>query len=108
VFILLTNKKQYIGAFTSENNKEDGSFATGPLEGDHFILEYFEPKKVIGLGEIEIESVIHAYRPIFVTSKKKLLEEEDNEKKMEDQVYVISMLFVPLEINGEIKLEVLQ
>lgn len=52
-------------------------FATGPLEGDEFILEYFEPKNLKGIGKIEIESIVHAYRPIFVTKK---LENEDEEK----------------------------
>jgi hypothetical protein len=55
----------YLGAFTHVNNKEDGVFATGPLSGDSFILEYYEPKEVVGQGVLELESVVHGYRNLF-------------------------------------------
>eukprot|EP01080_Neovahlkampfia_damariscottae_P008166 gene8166-12626_t len=60
-----------IGAFTSENVKEDGVFATGPLEGDSFTIEYYEPKEVQGLGVMELEKVVHAYRNFFGKQQEK-------------------------------------
>jgi len=30
-----------------------------------FTIEYFEPKHSIGLGEIKLKHVVHAYRPVF-------------------------------------------
>jgi hypothetical protein len=57
--------QRYIGAFTSANNKEDGIFATGPLLGDSMIVEYYEPSDVVGLGELEIESIVHGYKNVF-------------------------------------------
>jgi hypothetical protein len=59
------NSQRYIGAFSSANNKEDGKLTTGPLLGDSFVVEYFEPSAVAGLGEIEIESVVHGYKNVF-------------------------------------------
>lgn len=61
----LYSEKEMIGAFTTKNNKQDFAFATGPLHGDVFTLEYFEPKEALSVGEIEIEEVSHAYRNLF-------------------------------------------
>jgi hypothetical protein len=61
------NSRKTIGAFTTLNNKEDGVFATRPIEGDSFTVEYFEPTEFAGLGEIEIDGVSHAYRNLFGT-----------------------------------------
>jgi lysyl endopeptidase len=54
----------YIGAFNHKNNpNKNDVFSTGPLPGDTFTLEYFEPKS--GKGELELENVMHAYRNFF-------------------------------------------
>jgi len=68
--VVSTTEEAYLGAFTALNNKEDLQMATGPLAGDSFILEYFEPKEVIGAGVIELESVVHAYRNFFGKGEK--------------------------------------
>jgi lysyl endopeptidase len=61
----------YIGAFNERNNPANGEvFATGPLSGDSFTLEYFEPKSVSGKGELQIENVMHAYRNYFGEEEK--------------------------------------
>jgi len=44
--------------------------ATGPLSGDSFILEYFEPSSVLGQGILELDSVVHAYRNLFGAEEK--------------------------------------
>ncbi|HIF28258.1 MAG TPA: serine protease, partial [Candidatus Marinimicrobia bacterium] len=54
-----------LGAFTNENNKPHETFSTSPTKGDITILEYFEPYNVSFPGEIQVNSVVHAYRDIF-------------------------------------------
>ena len=73
-FILPEGSKLYIydaemitvlGAFTHANNKPHETFSTSPTKGDVTILEYFEPGNAAFPGEIQINSVVHAYRDIF-------------------------------------------
>ena len=64
-FVYSENKSYVIGAFTEENNKDDGIFATQPVPGDHIILEYIEPAEVLGQGRVRLWKVIHAYRNLF-------------------------------------------
>ncbi|MDP6685261.1 MAG: T9SS type A sorting domain-containing protein [Candidatus Marinimicrobia bacterium] len=64
-FVYSEDKSYVIGAFTEENNKEDGVFATQPVPGDRIILEYVEPAEVEGQGRIRLWRVIHAYRNLF-------------------------------------------
>jgi len=65
------SKTPYIGAFTEKNNPSNGEvFATGPISGDRFTVEYFEPKSVLGKGDFEIENVMHAYRNYFGEEEK--------------------------------------
>ncbi len=54
-----------LGAFTSDNNKESGMFATSPVKGDVSILEYYEPADVRGWGIVQISRIVHAYRNLF-------------------------------------------
>lgn len=55
-------KTEIIGAFTHKNNSPTGYYATGLIHGESCILEYFEPKSVIGKGRISLNEVGHAYR----------------------------------------------
>lgn len=52
------------GAYTSENNLADGTFATYPLMGSKIFIEYYEPLNSIHLGEISLKTVTHAYRDV--------------------------------------------
>jgi hypothetical protein len=65
LFIYNDNYEYVIGAFTSRNNKLDGTFATQPVPGDAATLEYMEPEAVAGQGVISIMRVVHAYRNVF-------------------------------------------
>lgn len=60
-FIYNEDKTEILGAFTPElcNNK-DNVFATGLVQGDTIILEYYEPESANGV--IHINKVIHGYR----------------------------------------------
>lgn len=58
------DKSEVIGAFTSKNNKDYKTFATGVVHGETAIIEYFEPDFVSGQGRISIEKIAHYYRGI--------------------------------------------
>ncbi len=65
MFVYNADKSMVIGAFTNFNNKDHGKFSTDVVQGDHIILEYFEPAAVTGMGRIEVSKVIHAYYNVF-------------------------------------------
>jgi len=65
LYIWNSDRTDFIGAFTSQNNKEWGSFAVGVVHGDQVILEYHEPYKKRGQGALNIGTVIHGYRSIL-------------------------------------------
>lgn len=59
LFLYDKNREQILGAFTSKNNKESGSFSAGPIKGDEFYIEYFEPKDVEFNGVLSISRIAH-------------------------------------------------
>lgn len=67
LFIYSNDKKNVIGAFTSENNKgtqgNPAGFATGLVYGKDITLEYVEPKGISG-GVISIANIVIGYRYI--------------------------------------------
>jgi len=64
LFIYSPDKKQLIGAFTSQNNHSSGLFATEYVIGDQLIIEYEEPLAAQGQGHFNISEILHAYRNI--------------------------------------------
>lgn len=52
--------KEVAGAFTAENNKDNGQFAVRPLSGDSITFEYNGPKHPD--LRLTVEKVIHVYR----------------------------------------------
>ncbi len=71
LFIYPEDRSYFIGAFTSKNNQENGSFATELIPGESLILEYFEPATAIGHSHISVSEVAYAYRGISAPSKNK-------------------------------------
>ena len=65
LFVYDKERESTLGAFTHKNNKSHETFSTSPTKGDVTILEYYEPHGVDFPGEIQINSVVHAYRDIF-------------------------------------------
>lgn len=67
-FIYTPDKKNSLGAFTSANNKEGArgqrGFATGLLDGDSIVLEYYQPKEVKDDAILSISAVVHGYRKV--------------------------------------------
>jgi lysyl endopeptidase len=68
LYIYNENKTDQMGAFTTINNKPHGKFATGNLNGNAIVLEYYEPNAVAGQGIISISHVGHAYRHVPLAS----------------------------------------
>jgi hypothetical protein len=62
LFLYNSDRSYMLGAFTDYNNQEDGYFATSLVPGDSVIVEYYEPTGVEFHGELNIETVTHAYR----------------------------------------------
>jgi hypothetical protein len=65
LFIYNDDHSHHIGAFTSSNNQDGGSYATELVFGDAVTLEYFEPAHSTGLGRINVSQVGHAYRYVL-------------------------------------------
>lgn len=58
--------KKIIGPFGFEDNLPTHKFITGFLPGEEAILEYYEPKSVLGQGKLQINRIDHAYRSDFL------------------------------------------
>ena len=58
LFLYSKDKKQYMGGFTSINNKGDSinlkGFATGIIQGSNVILEYYQPAHISQTAIISI------------------------------------------------------
>ncbi|UCD64189.1 MAG: trypsin-like peptidase domain-containing protein [Candidatus Zixiibacteriota bacterium] len=64
-FVYSKDTSTVLGAFTRDNNKPHGQFATAPVRGDVCVLEYYLPPGADEVGEIKVERVVHGYRNIF-------------------------------------------
>ena len=64
LFIYSPDQKQQIGAYTSFNNPSTGLFATEYITGASLIIEYIEPKEVVGEGRFTLNQILHAYTGI--------------------------------------------
>ncbi|MDD4848240.1 MAG: T9SS type A sorting domain-containing protein [Bacteroidales bacterium] len=64
MFFYNANKKQVLGAFTSQHNRENGYFATEQIEGESIFIEYFEPNTVTEKSRFHIESVGYFYKEL--------------------------------------------
>ena len=61
-YLYSSDKKDIRGAFTSENNRIDNSFAVYLIKGESVVLEYYQPNITTELPKIEIERVLHGYK----------------------------------------------
>ncbi len=81
--IFSEDKSQVIGAYTSRNNNEEHVFGTELILGESMIIEYFEPKEVVGQGELNIEYVAHGYRSLSLYAEN-LVEDYIEERGYDD------------------------
>lgn len=61
LYLYNDDKTDLLGAYTSENNNENG-LGTWFVMGDKLWLEYYEPASAKQLGILEISKVVHGYR----------------------------------------------
>ncbi|PLX07178.1 MAG: hypothetical protein C0596_12355, partial [Marinilabiliales bacterium] len=65
MFFYNENRKQVIGAFTHNNNKDNGTFATEMVQGETIYIEYYEPKLKRGESNFHIASVGYFYKELY-------------------------------------------
>ncbi len=65
LFVYSEDREMVTGAFTENNNKESGLFATAPVKGGDITVEYYEPSDVRDQGHFTITRIVHAYKDIF-------------------------------------------
>lgn len=58
------DRTDLLGAYTHTQNSEEMIFGSWLIEGEHVFVEYFEPKEVIGQGDLNISQVVHGYRSV--------------------------------------------
>ncbi|MDP4186320.1 MAG: trypsin-like peptidase domain-containing protein, partial [Bacteroidota bacterium] len=73
LFIYTPDRSTILGAFTSENNRQDQVFSTVPLPGDAIILEYEEPKSVSSERILQIRTVNHDFKGTFADAGRRPL-----------------------------------
>ena len=55
-----------LGAYTDLNNRPEKVLGTELVHGSEIVVEYFEPAKVAGQGELVIGMIVHGYRSLDV------------------------------------------
>lgn len=55
------NSSFKLGAYTSQNNNEDGRFFTSIFPENEMVIEYFEPTMTAYPGEVIIDTIIHLF-----------------------------------------------
>jgi len=66
MFLYPADRSHFFGPALNEDCNDHGKFMMGEIAGDEAILEYYQPFEVIGEPTIEIRSVSHMYRYVFV------------------------------------------
>lgn len=101
LFVYNADRSFVIGAFTDANNQQDFYFATTPIPGDSVIIEYVEPAEPAFAGELNLETVTHAYRSIYDFTRKfgrsgscNLNVACDEAKGWENQIDAVVMMMV--------------
>lgn len=64
-YVYSSDKKQVLGAYTSDNHNPDGNFATWPIESNEVILEYNGPDGF----ELELKYIVRGYKNFDKTLK---------------------------------------
>jgi lysyl endopeptidase len=64
VYIYNNDRSEILNVFTHEHNSPEGILGTWMVSGEQIWIEYFEPKKSNGLGQLNIGNIIHGYRTL--------------------------------------------
>lgn len=62
IYLYNNDRTDLIGAYDFQQNNKEKTLSTWLIEGDDVWIEYYEPKKVAGLGKFTISKVVHGYR----------------------------------------------
>jgi lysyl endopeptidase len=73
LFLFNEIENQYLGAFTSYNNKSTGKFAVSPVAGDELIVQYEVPAGHMGKNDFVISQVNHDFIGILKFSDRRPL-----------------------------------
>lgn len=65
MYIYTADKSYVTGAFTTNNNNENRSFATDIYPSDEIVIEYYESKYDRDSTFIELSKIVHAYKDMF-------------------------------------------
>lgn len=65
VYIWDADRSTFLGAFTHLNNKEWGTMGTALLHSDRVVVELIEAAQVVGESQLEVGTIVHAYRNIL-------------------------------------------
>lgn len=65
LYVQSADRKVTRGAYTELENQLDGTFAVRPTRGDAVTLEYYEPARARGRGELVLGLVAHDYRGVL-------------------------------------------
>ncbi len=84
-YIYNPDHSKVLGAYTSDNNSEDGIFATEYVYGDEIVMEYYQPKKVEELAKIELSEFVYFYRDVvYIEQEQASMFEEKSEIPLKD------------------------
>jgi hypothetical protein len=64
LFVYSPNYREILEPMTSNNNPESGYYATDYIHGETVVLEYLEPRNMIGVGNISIHGLNGFYNMI--------------------------------------------
>lgn len=65
IFLFDPSRQHVKGSYTSQNNKEYGSFAVGHIPGDELIVELQVKGKKESYGRIRLGTLSHAFLPVY-------------------------------------------
>jgi lysyl endopeptidase len=65
LFVYDADQTHFIGSFTADNMQSHGGLAISLIFSDKIVLEYYEPAKYVGMGQLLIDNVTHGYRPMM-------------------------------------------
>lgn len=65
LYLYNPDRSKILGAYTSDNNSEDGIFSTEYVYGEDMIIEYYQPKQIKEKAQIELSDFKYFYRDII-------------------------------------------
>ena len=64
LYLYSSDKKELLGAYTSENNNKQNILGTDLIHHEEIIVELFEPSDEVGKSILHISNVVHGYKDI--------------------------------------------